>query len=62
MLSAKSMLLYLLAAGITNCQCPDVSSIIAHDGTPVGSEEIIDGGEETGSLFMSEHYSHIRDQ
>lgn len=56
------MLLYLLAAGITNCQCPDVSSIIAHDGTPVGSEEIIDGGEETGSLFMSEYYSHIRDQ
>lgn len=46
MLSAKTLILYILTAGFANCQCPDVSSIIAHDGTPIGSEEVIDGGEK----------------
>lgn len=71
MLSTKSLLLGLWAAGVVKCQCPGVSSIIAHEGTPVGSEEVVDGGEKSKMLgkvnktrillmsFASSEYVHI---
>lgn len=45
MFPTRTVILCLLVADIANCQCPDVSPIIAHDGTPVGGEEVIDGGK-----------------
>lgn len=45
MFPTRTVILYLLAAGVVDCQCPDVSSTIAYDGTPVGSEEVIDRGK-----------------
>lgn len=45
MLNTWTLLMLLAALDVVNSQCSDISSVIAHDGTPVGTEEVINGGE-----------------